>query len=58
MQGRQPEAGHRIRLSPIAAEIDGAVLHIVPGLKHLGLIEAPEQFTAPLVEFLSDFLGK
>ncbi|WP_417733793.1 alpha/beta fold hydrolase [Roseovarius sp.] len=37
----------------IASEIAGAQTVIVPGLKHLGLIEQPEQFTAPILEFLT-----
>lgn len=37
----------------IASEISGAETIIVPGLKHLGLIERPEQFTAPMLEFLA-----
>jgi len=37
----------------IAAEIAGAQLRIVPGLQHLGLVEAAHQFTVPLQSFLS-----
>ncbi len=37
----------------IASEINGAEVIIVPGLKHLGLIERPELFTAPIIEFLT-----
>lgn len=37
----------------IAAEMPGAQLCIVPGLRHLGLIEAAHQFTVPLRRFLS-----
>jgi pimeloyl-ACP methyl ester carboxylesterase len=36
----------------IAAEIAGAQLHIVPRLKHLGLMEAPEAFADPIRAFL------
>lgn len=36
----------------IAAEIAGAELRVVPGLKHLGLMETPEAFTAPVTAFL------
>jgi pimeloyl-ACP methyl ester carboxylesterase len=36
----------------IAAAIDGAETVIVPDLRHLGLIEDPAAFTAPLVDFL------
>ena len=35
----------------IASEIDQADLYIVPELKHLGLIEQPQSFTSPIVEF-------
>lgn len=37
----------------IADEIDGAEVITVPGLKHLGLIEQPELFTAPIIAFLT-----
>lgn len=36
----------------IAAEINGAEAHIVPSLQHLGLIENPDTFSTPIVEFL------
>lgn len=36
----------------MADEIPNAQLIIVPGLQHLGLIESPEAFTCPLLEFL------
>lgn len=36
----------------IAAEIEGAETIIVPGLQHLGLMEAPEAFTGPVLDFL------
>lgn len=36
----------------IAAEIPGAGLHIVPILKHLGLMEDPDAFTSPILNFL------
>ena len=35
----------------IAGEIDQAEICIVPQLKHLGLIERPQSFTAPVIEF-------
>ncbi|MEM0943638.1 MAG: alpha/beta fold hydrolase, partial [Pseudomonadota bacterium] len=37
----------------IAAEIDGAETVIIPGLQHMGLVERPELFALPVVEFLS-----
>ncbi|MEM9585466.1 MAG: alpha/beta hydrolase [Pseudomonadota bacterium] len=36
----------------IAAEITGAELRIVPALQHLGLMEQPEAFTTPILDFL------
>lgn len=36
----------------IAAEIRGAELQIVPGLQHLGLMEKPDAFTGPILDFL------
>jgi hypothetical protein len=36
----------------IAAEIAGAECQIVPQLKHLGLLEVPEAFTQPVLDFL------
>jgi len=41
----------------IAAEIAGAELQIVPGLKHLGLMEAPGVFSQPLIGFLDSVVG-
>ncbi len=38
----------------IASEIAGAQLQIVPRLQHLGLMEDPHAFTAPLLRFLKD----
>lgn len=38
----------------IAAEIDGAELHIIPDLKHMGLVEDPAAFARPIRAFLSD----
>lgn len=37
----------------ISAEIDGSHCHILPGLRHLGLIEAPQTFAGRLTQFLS-----
>jgi pimeloyl-ACP methyl ester carboxylesterase len=37
--------------STIAGEIDQAEICIVPELKHLGLMERPQSFTAPVIEF-------
>lgn len=36
----------------IASEIEGAEVIILPGLKHMGLVERPELFTGPVLEFL------
>ncbi len=36
----------------IAAEIEGAELILLPHLQHLGLLEQPEIFTNPVVDFL------
>ena len=41
----------------IAGEIAGAETIIVPGLQHLGLIEAPMAFAEPVRAFLSRTLG-
>lgn len=40
----------------IAGEIDGSDLIVVPGLKHLGLVERPADFLTPVTRFL-DRLG-
>ena len=45
--GSTPAMSHAI-----AAEITGSDTHIVPHLQHLGLMEAPELFTTPVMEFL------
>lgn len=50
--GSTPAMSHAI-----AAEIAGAETIIVPGRQHLGLLEDPDAFTAPLNVFLSTTLG-
>jgi pimeloyl-ACP methyl ester carboxylesterase len=42
----------------IAAEIAGAETIIVPGLRHMGLIERPGLFTGPLLRFLDRVAGE
>jgi (E)-2-((N-methylformamido)methylene)succinate hydrolase len=37
----------------IASEIDGAKTVIVPGLQHLGLLERPDLFIQPILQFLA-----
>ena len=49
--GSTPQMSH-----DIAAEIDGAQTIIVPGLQHLGLMEAPDAFTRPVLKFLDGTL--
>jgi pimeloyl-ACP methyl ester carboxylesterase len=49
--GSTPAMSHAI-----AAEIPGAETVIIPGLQHLGLIEAPERFAPPLTAFLGRHL--
>lgn len=41
----------------IAAEIDGGEAHIVPSLQHLGLIENPDSFSNPIINFLRRKIG-
>ena len=41
----------------IAAEINGAEVHIVPSLQHLGLIEDPDTFATPIADFLGRTIG-
>ncbi|MEM7221582.1 MAG: alpha/beta fold hydrolase [Pseudomonadota bacterium] len=38
----------------IAAEIPGARFLIVPSLQHMGLVEAPDLFTEPVLDFLDE----
>ena len=45
--GSTPAMAHAI-----AAEIPGARTAIVPALQHLGLMEDPEAFTTPTLDFL------
>lgn len=45
--GSTPAMAHAI-----ASEIEGAETRIVPGLRHLGLMEDPAAFTAPILDFL------
>ena len=40
----------------IASEIAGAQIRLVPGLQHMGLIERPELFSTPILQFLSQTL--
>ena len=40
----------------IAAEIEGAETMIVSDLQHMGLVERPELFTTPILEFLNKHL--
>ena len=42
----------------IAAETAGAKTIIVPGLRHMALVEAPSQFTEPLLGFLDEALHR
>ncbi|WP_101065760.1 alpha/beta fold hydrolase [Roseovarius salinarum] len=51
--GSTPEMSHAI-----AREIPGAQTIIVPGLRHLGLIESPDAFTAPVAGFLRRSAGR
>ena len=50
--GSTPAMSHAI-----AAETPGAQTIIVPGLQHMGLVEAPDLFTEPLLGFLADLEG-
>ncbi|MGB1009623.1 MAG: alpha/beta fold hydrolase [Thiolinea sp.] len=40
----------------IGSEIEGAEVIIIPRLQHMGLVEQPEAFSKPLLEFLSTIL--
>ena len=40
----------------IAAEIPGAQTLIMPHLQHMALVEAPSQFTEPILRFLDEAL--
>lgn len=49
------DTGSNVDMSQaIASEIEGSQLIIVPGLQHLGLIERPDLFIAPLQKFLKN----
>ena len=50
--GSTPKMSHAI-----GQEIFGAEVQIVPELQHLGLLEQPDLFTKPCVEFLRKTLG-
>jgi pimeloyl-ACP methyl ester carboxylesterase len=41
----------------IAAEIAGAEVHVLPGLRHMALAEAPEEVNGPVIAFLDRHLG-
>lgn len=51
--GSTPAMSHAI-----ASEIPGAQTLIVPGLQHMGLAEAPDLFTGPLLDFLDEALSQ
>lgn len=38
----------------IAAEMPGAQTIIVPDLQHMGLVERPDKFTVPLLQFFDE----
>ena len=50
--GNSPEMAERM-----AALIPGARVEIVPGLKHMGLIERPDAFNEMLLAFLEEALN-
>ena len=51
------DEGSNVAMSQaIAQEIDGARLVIIPELQHLGLLERPALFTAPILSFLEDII--
>ena len=41
----------------IGSEIEGSEVMIVPALQHLGLIEQPDAFSAPIIDYLRRTLG-
>lgn len=51
--GSTPAMSHAI-----ASEIQGARTLIVPHLQHMGIMEQPDVFTKPLLQFLDDVLTK
>lgn len=51
-RGNTPDMSRRM-----AALIPGAELAIVPGLRHMGLWEAPDRFTGPIIDVLTRRLG-
>lgn len=52
----QNDSGSTVAMTQeIAKEIPGALTHIVPQLQHLGLMEAPDSFTTPILTFLKRF---
>ena len=49
------DSGSNVAMSlAIASEIAGAETKIIPELQHLGLIERPDLFIAPILSFLAD----
>jgi len=51
------DEGSNVAMSQaITAEIPDARLIIIPELQHLGLLEKPELFTAPILSFLDDII--
>lgn len=52
-RGNSPDMARRL-----AALVPGARVEIVPGLRHMGLVEDPEAFNRPLLAFLDEVLGE
>jgi pimeloyl-ACP methyl ester carboxylesterase len=50
--GNSPEMARRM-----AARIPGAQVEIVPGLRHMGLVETPDAINPIIVEFLNKAVG-
>ena len=48
-RGNSPEMSHRM-----AALIPNARAEIIPGLKHMGLVENPEAFNSRIVSFFQE----
>ena len=47
------DSGSTVKMSEdIAAEIDNATVSIVPRLQHLGLMQEPQLFSKPIMDFL------
>ena len=53
MAGSEDDGNSPAMAAAIAAEIEGAQTVVLPGLRHLAMMEAPARFNEALLSFLA-----